>query len=128
MPKAVVRHGVAFCKFASCQFRMGRRVSADQKGGGEYAFPPERVEHRGCRAGARAVVERKHDLLVGEGQGRGKMLAADARCRGGVDPDEPLRWRARPGCRDRAAVWFELPEVGRQAGMLARRTSEWTFV
>src|SRR5258707_10095243 len=31
MPETMVRHGVAFCKLAPCQFRMGRRVSADQK-------------------------------------------------------------------------------------------------
>jgi hypothetical protein len=89
MSKTMVGHGVAFRKLAPCQFRVGRRVSADQKEGGEDTFPPERVEHRGCRARPRAIVERKHDLLVGEGQGRGKVLAADARRRGSVDPDDP---------------------------------------
>jgi hypothetical protein len=89
MPETVVRHGVALRQLAPCQLRMGRSVSADQKEGGEDAFPPERIEHCGCRAGPWAIVERQHDLLVGEGQGRGKVLAADARCRGGIDPNDP---------------------------------------
>src|SRR5207245_8598157 len=63
MPKAVVRDRMAFCKLAPCQFRMRRRVSADQKEGREDAFPPERVEHGGCRAGPRPGVECEHDLL-----------------------------------------------------------------